>query len=293
VADRSTQLVLSALSHAAAAGAIPLFGGKAAPGLFPTTALGKQAAQRCQDEGYLRLVPAEGTPPGPVPGAAAGGATAAVKKGRGPVALCAITDKGLAYLLAQVSPRQVLEDFVRVLEARQAQLGELLAVARQAQAGVEALKASAEQVLHHVEEAECRPEDPEALPGREPGPSGTLNALFRDFQSQAGGPGPPAANGAVEGPVGAPVDCAAVLLSCLAAWQGSGASEDCPLPELYRQARGPVPGLSVGQFHDALRRLHEAEQIYLHPWTGPLYEVPEPPYALLVGHEVAYYASAR
>jgi hypothetical protein len=282
-------LVLNALSHAAAAGTVPLFGSKAAPGLFPTTALGKQAAQRCQDEGYLRLVPAEGAPPaGPAPGAAAGGATAAVKKGRGPVALCAITDKGLTYLLAQVSPRQVLEDFVRVLEARQAQLGELLDVARQAQAGVEALKASAEQVLYHVQEAECCPEEPEALPGREAGPSGTLNALFRAFLSQAG-PGQPAANG----PVSAPADCAAALLSCLAGWQDSGASEDCPLPELFRRARGPVPGLSLGQFHDALRRLHEAEQVYLHPWTGPLYEVPEPPYALLVGHEVAYYASIR
>ena len=39
--------------------------------------------------------------------------------------------------------------------------------------------------------------------------------------------------------------------------------------------------------------LHETSQVYLHPWTGPLYDIPEPPYALLVGHEVAYYASVR
>jgi len=29
------------------------------------------------------------------------------------------------------------------------------------------------------------------------------------------------------------------------------------------------------------------------PWTGPLYDLPEPHFALLVGHEVAYYASSR
>ena len=28
-------------------------------------------------------------------------------------------------------------------------------------------------------------------------------------------------------------------------------------------------------------------------WTGPLYAIPEPPLALLVGHEIAYYASPR
>ena len=54
-----------------------------------------------------------------------------------------------------------------------------------------------------------------------------------------------------------------------------------------------VPAPTIGHFHDSLRRLHEQEKIYLHPWTGPLYEIPEPPYALLVGHEIAYYASIR
>ena len=72
-----------------------------------------------------------------------------------------------------------------------------------------------------------------------------------------------------------------------------GAPDDCPLPELYRRLRDVHPALTIGQFHDGLRRLHEQEQVYLHPWTGPLYAMPEPAFALLIGHEVAYYASAR
>ena len=69
-------------------------------------------------------------------------------------------------------------------------------------------------------------------------------------------------------------------------------AEDCPLPELYREARNVAPGLSVGTFHDGLRRLQSARRITLQPWTGPLHELPEPTLALLQGHSLAFYASA-
>jgi len=35
--------------------------------------------------------------------------------------------------------------------------------------------------------------------------------------------------------------------------------------------------------------LREAGRLRLAPWTGPLYELPEPALALLIGHEVLYY----
>jgi hypothetical protein len=82
------------------------------------------------------------------------------------------------------------------------------------------------------------------------------------------------------------------LLTQLERWQ-SGASEDCPLPELFRRVGGEVAGLTLGAFHDALRHLHDLGRVYLHPWAGPLYDLPEPPCALLVGHVVAYYASTK
>jgi hypothetical protein len=82
----------------------------------------------------------------------------------------------------------------------------------------------------------------------------------------------------------APDRCDQIIVNSL-----SNAAEDCPLPLLYRQCN---PG-SIGQFHDALRRLHAEQRVYLHPWTGPLCELPEPPLALLIGHEIAYYASLR
>src|SRR5437588_783415 len=58
VADKSQPLILTALSQAAAyPEGLPLFRSKTSPGLFPTTAIGKQAAQRCLDESYLRSLP--------------------------------------------------------------------------------------------------------------------------------------------------------------------------------------------------------------------------------------------
>lgn len=238
LADKSTQLVLAALGRAAADPAgVPLHGSKAQPGLFAGTALGKQAARHCLDEGYLRVLRTE-------------------TRGKTTQEVCTLSDKGLTYLLGQVSPRQVLEDFLRVLESRRNQVADLVAAARQMHASLDALRASAEHVLQQVRSAP-----------------------------------PPGVNGAHPKPAaGAWTEQALELLGC---WQASGASEDYPLPDLYRQLRASAPELTIGGFHDSLRCLHDQGRLYLHPWTGPLHDLPEPPYALLVGHEIAYYASLR
>jgi hypothetical protein len=237
MADKSAPLILEALGRAVADPAgLALHGNKNLPGLFPATAAARQAAQRCKDEGYLRVLRTE-------------------TRGKTACEVCAITEKGLAFLLSQVSPRQVLEDFVRSLEDRRSQVGELVAAARQTQATFDGLRETVEKVLQQL-----------GKPQQAVGESVGLN-------------GADAWKGTV--------------LSYLSQWQTARPSEDCPLPELYRQARQLAPTLTIGHFHDGLRRLHDQEQIYLHPWTGPLYDLPEPPYALLIGHEIAYYASLR
>jgi hypothetical protein len=239
LADKTTQLVLDALHRAVAAPeGLPLHSGKAGPGLFAVTGPARLAAQRCKDEGYLRVVRTE-------------------TRGKAPVEVCALTEQGLAFLLAQASPKQVLEDLVRALETGQSQVAEFVATARQWQAGLDAFRGIAETALLHL---------------RQHAANGTA------------GP-PPSGNGTDTG--------LADVLAYLAQRQAAGASEDCPLPELFRHAQRETPGLTIGHFHDDLRRLHERGQIYLHPWTGPLYDLPEPAFALLVGHEIAYYASPR
>jgi hypothetical protein len=263
LADKSTTIILGALSRAAASpDGAPLFAARGAAGLFPATAAGRQAAQRCKNEGWLSSLPVETNGIAANP---SGDTITLVRKKTKPASeICLITEKGLAWLLSQSSPRHVLEDFVRAVESRQAQSAEMLAALRRMQAGLDALRAGAERVL-------------EMLPrtGAAAAPSEGLIERFLRFHHAPAG------------------DAAPALLAQLAEWQPSAGGEDCSLPDLYRRTQPAVPGLTIGAFHDALRGLHDAGKVYLHPWTGPLYALPEPPLALLVGHEIAYYASLR
>jgi hypothetical protein len=226
LADKSTQLVLDALGRAAGEPAgLSLYAGKSAPGLFPKTALGRAAATRCFDEGFLQSTDSPAVDQAVI-----------------------ITEKGRQFLFDQLDPRQILEDCVRALEAREDQLGDLHRLMQHLTGHVGALKGLVLQTLPRL----AQPAEP-----------------------------PTAA------------DCADDVLSELERWHDGGAPEDLPLPDLFCRVRSTHPALTVGGFHDALRRLHDAERVYLHPWTGPLYDLPEPACALLVGHEIAYYASLR
>lgn len=71
--------------------------------------------------------------------------------------------------------------------------------------------------------------------------------------------------------------------------RGSGASGDCPLPELFGALVRQHASLSVGAFHEGLRRLHERRSLRLVPANGA--ELAQPEYALLDGGTLLYYAS--
>jgi hypothetical protein len=236
--DKSSQLILDALSRAALhpEGA-PLHGSKSTPGLFPTSAAARQAAQHCKDEGLLRVVSTH-------------------TRGKAMQETCAITDRGQAHLLSQYCPKQMLEVIVRALEGRQGQLAELIATARQMQLGIDALRNVGQTVLDQVRR------QLHTLDGRRI--SSPAASTWQD-----------------------------AVLGYLGHWHNTGTGEDCPLPTLYQQTVATQSALTIGQFHDGLRVLHNQNRIYLHPWTGPLYDMPEPSYALLIGHEVLYFASLR
>lgn len=65
------------------------------------------------------------------------------------------------------------------------------------------------------------------------------------------------------------------------------------LPQLFERMRARRADLTIGQFHDVVRWLHARGRLRLAPWTGPLYQLPEPTLALLVGHEVLYYVELQ
>ena len=88
MADKSTQLVLTALTQAVAySEGLPLHGGKAVPGLFPANAAGKQAAQRCVEDGLISR-----SPTSVPPAEAANG-----KKTKTPPECYTLTEKGFMH----------------------------------------------------------------------------------------------------------------------------------------------------------------------------------------------------
>jgi len=270
VAAKTTQLLLDALTRAAAdPGGTLLHATKSEPGLFPTTAPAKAAARKAIDDGMLKSLSSTGKH-------------------------YAATEAGLQFLLDQSSPKQVLEDFVRVLEEREGQVIELLSTAGRMAEALEGLKDAVARVLPRVESTRFA-----SLPL----PTGVEARAVLGGHSQRNGTSLSestmtatlVAPSRVLAPTVDPLDnLAGAVLARLSDWAASaGAGQDCPLPELYRSLTTREIPPTIGAFHDCLRYLHERHQVYLHPWTGPLYAVPEPAYALLAGHNVAYYASAR
>ncbi len=221
MADKTDKLIVEALRKAAVdRGGMAPYAIRAEPGLFPSSTIGRQAAERATQDGLFNADNDSWV----------------------------ITDAGFAMLLERTSPRQVLEDCVRALEARQDQLDDLRNTVNGMFGSLNGLRATIEQTL--------------------PTMRGQKSLVVTDSQSDR------------------------AIVDALGRWQAD-AGEDCPLPELYRQTELVEPNLSIGTFHDAVRRLQAAERLYLHPWTGPLYRMPEPSYALMIGHEIAYYASNR
>jgi hypothetical protein len=135
VADKLTNVIVEALTRAAAGpGGLPLYASKSDPGLFPNTSAAKPAVQKCLADDLLRV-------------------TGSDPKSKSPRDLYALTEKGWEFLLAAVNPKQVLEDFVRVLEARQGEVGELLATARRMAESLQGLREAVAKVLPVVSEA--------------------------------------------------------------------------------------------------------------------------------------------
>lgn len=65
---------------------------------------------------------------------------------------------------------------------------------------------------------------------------------------------------------------------------------DYLLFQLYDRLTEQLGPFSIGIFHDLLRVWQREGFVALHPWSGPLYQLPRPEVALLTGHEIACYA---
>lgn len=267
MADKLTQQITEALTRGAAqASGLPLYSSKTETGLFPNTSSAKAAAQKCLTDDLIRV-------------------TGTGVKSR---ELYGLTEKGWEFLLAAVNPKQVLEDFVRVLEERQGEVGELLDTARSMANSLQGLKEAVARVLPVVNVTKLPADFVLANCDRKVG-GGRMNeeTMRCETFDLAAAVRPEVAVALLDSPES---DLASAIIARLADHSGP---TDCTLPELFRTLALLNPAPSIGEFHDCLRTLHADGTLSLHSWTGPLYALPEPQYALMVGHGIAYYASLR
>lgn len=189
-----------------------------------------------------------------------------VTKGKTTTPICILSDRGLDFLRGLAPPRELIPHLTKAVEASGPELARL-------QHEVEQLRLAFENLRNWL---------PTLLSG--PTPSRPPAEVERNG-SHLPAATPPRCS--------SPPDLDLVLLEHLDRWQQHHAGDDCPLPELWRRAQQFDPDGTLGRFHDVIRRWHTSGLVHLHPWTGPLHELPEPGIALLVGHAIIYYVSRR
>jgi len=252
-------LVLEGVERALAeASPRPLHGTKANPGIFLSkTAAAKQAAQQCLD---LGLIEKRGEQKG---------------KGKGkPVELYGIAPAGVAYLVEQ-------DPVSRLVQATSGGVDNLAQVAGACQRTLEQVQRQLGQLRDTMAGAadRLRPPDIKRLleSVRSLQPSRVDASAAAVSSSGAGG--------------GATHDAELELhfIKYLCGHKQQSPMRPVELPKLYRFARSVRSDLSLGQFHDTLRRMAAARQIRLSPFTQAMYQLPEPECAMILGREVMYY----
>jgi hypothetical protein len=246
------QLALQALSRALADPAAKvLYGSRKQPGIFASGAkAAKTAAQFCLDHGWLE-------PTDQFEG-----------KGRSRKELYRLTPAGAQEALENSEPVTLLrgaadslKQNAEQLETIKSRVQETLTSLRRQMDNVSGLK----ELVAKIQDRLLPPD---------------LARLESSLQRAGSGPVPPGSSLA---------DWLQGTLEYLADYQQRHPYGHCPLPELFHQVGAPA-GLSIGQFHDGLRRLVAQGKIRLHAFTGAAYQLQEEQFALVAGQEIKYYA---
>jgi len=244
--------------------------------MFPASASGREAAKLAQQLGFVRLLTDE-------------------TSGKQTARLWTISEAGLVHWHRQTDPARAVQALADAIAGCRHELAELGKRTQACQEYLSRLSCAVENAFSSSKDTAHPPIKASAVS------SSRASPLTLPSPPEAGGEGKrvrhPETDGegnrarstwSGNGTIAA--EAANAILECLRGWRDAG---DCPLPVLFEKVRAACADMSLGAFHDALRTLRDRGAIHLHPWTGPLYELPDPTVALLAGHEIAYYASAR
>ena len=228
-----------------------LHGTKANPGIFLTSsAAAKAAAQRCLELGLIAPCGEERTKSKTTP-------------------LYGLAPAGVKYLLEHDPLRQLLaatqDGVVRLAETGDA-----------CQQTLARLQQQVSRLQEVVQTAASRLQPPD------------LEKMLAAVTAARGA----TAVGSGTGPVSTTppsAELAPALLQHLRQQKRQAPLRPLDLPQLFRFARSRQPALSLGSFHDLVRRMADAGQVRLSPFTQAMYQLPEPECAMIVGREIMYY----
>jgi hypothetical protein len=187
-------------------------------------------------------------------------------KGKSVIEWAKLTPRGVEFLHDHESPVRALHELRDVLCTTQANLPAWVAEMRAT------LTAQSDRLAEDSRRFEAR-----------------LDALSQRVEQalrrlEAKGPNLPAG-------ITAEAPWASDALSYLDHRRQTGANGHCPLPELFAALAVNYSELSIGRFHDGLRRLQRERVLRLTPFAGSPNELPQPEYAILDGATLLYYAS--
>ena len=244
------ELILEAIERALA-DPVPrkLHGTKASPGIFLSSNAAAKAAAQRCLE--LRLIEQRGE----------------LKSKAKAVPLYGVAPAGVAYLLERDPVRNLLTSTQAGVE----QLSRLAADCNQTLAQVQRQLATLGDVVKTTAARLQPPDVGKLLAGMQQAPTPGAGA------DAIGGHSPP--NAELQGE----------LLSFVQQQKRQAPLRPVDLPQLYRFARSRQPALTMGQFHDLVRRLAETRQVRLSPFTQAMYQLTEPECAMIIGREVMYY----
>lgn len=156
-----------------------------------------------------------------------------VKKGRTITELYTITPKGIEYVLQRAMVPRLLDAILNVAEHNNH-------LVEQCQQSLDGLQKQAQHLQGVVEQVASRvqPPDVEQIVQR--------LAQHHDHRQPVA-----ESNGVAD------------ILAYIQAHRAHNPLHSCPLPDLFRQCQSQVPSLTIGQFHDDLRRLAREHRIRL------------------------------
>lgn len=236
-----------------------LQGSAKAPGLFPGGQAGAKLIHQARAEGLLQEVP---SPEPPVRG----------KSKAKPAVYVILTERGRQFVLDQDSPVKLLSGLRERLENQQAALA---AEARDVQAQLSALREA-------VEHSEKR------LGHQFANYQQTVQA-FRAVLDRVAQQPVATVPQAISTRIAPTANWLDEVISFVAARKRLNSFDRPNLKQVYEHLKQSHPTLTLGEFHEGLRTLHQQRRIRLDPFTQALATLQDPLHALYLDREVKYY----